>query len=376
MTLRLPLWVSSKRCHSGSISRGPLLLLLTLLLISCWLVLISLDPLPAEDSGRYQGRPLQDLWAVGLPEQAWFSDPACRHLVTRFTRDAVMEVVRLASFPRSGNTWTRYLLEAATGVFTSAGGPDTADLRAGDGGPLNHSQLVRQLRHRPEGYILTDYGFLGDPLRWTQGNTIVSKFHNLPQPWPAGDGTSSEAGTGTSRLAAFADGAPRRAILLIRDPFKAMISLRKFSAGHEMHSDSVTTHRESFRGEQWTQFARHYAQHWYYLNTQWVDATNATLVVPYELLTRQPLPELQRMLEFLDVEPHPGRLACVRRHLEGAVHNHRHDVVPDDTTYPLALRAAVWAAIHQLDWHLKDRGRPGLPLHLYSFADQFQDIGL
>ena len=24
----------------------------------------------------------------------------------------------LASFPRSGNTWTRYLLEGATGIFT------------------------------------------------------------------------------------------------------------------------------------------------------------------------------------------------------------------------------------------------------------------
>lgn len=29
-----------------------------------------------------------------------------------------LEFAYLASFPRSGNTWTRYLIEAATGIFT------------------------------------------------------------------------------------------------------------------------------------------------------------------------------------------------------------------------------------------------------------------
>ena len=54
-----------------------------------------------------------------LPSHAWFSaDPSCAHLLTRFARPGSLPDARLASFPRSGNTWTRYLLEAATGFVT------------------------------------------------------------------------------------------------------------------------------------------------------------------------------------------------------------------------------------------------------------------
>ena len=84
--------------------------------------------------------------------------------------------------------------------------------------------------------------------------------------------------------------------------------------------------------------------------------------------------ELEALLRFLAVEPDRRRLDCVRRHLEGKAHNRRHGVVPDDETYPVRLRAELWSHIHQLNWLLKDRGHPGLPLERYSFAEQFSDI--
>ncbi|KAK8388757.1 hypothetical protein O3P69_020636 [Scylla paramamosain] len=48
----------------------------------------------------------------------WPKDENCSWAEVRFS--AGLAGSWLLSFPRSGNTWTRYLLEAATGVFTSS----------------------------------------------------------------------------------------------------------------------------------------------------------------------------------------------------------------------------------------------------------------
>jgi len=347
----------------------------------------SSDVLPAATEGRYRGQQISDLWAKDLPEQTWFTDRQCGHYVTRFTRDDTLKVVRLASFPRSGNTWARYLLEAATGVFTSSGGPNYNMYHTLGEMRLSGEELRKKIYNR-NSVQLTHMGFLGEIGRWTQGNTLAMKTHSLPQPWEDEEAATEAA---DHDWAAFAPGEERKAVLLIRDPFKAFISLQLYSASQSVlntdgggHVDDVTGHDTAnstdvtalFRGETWFQFITYYAQHWYDLNSQWLTATNATLVVAYERMRADPMAELRDLLNFLAVEPDPGRLECVRRHLEGGVHNTRHAVVPDDSTYPLWLRAQVWSRVHQLNLDLKERGYLGLPLESYSFADEFLDIGL
>ena len=49
----------------------------------------------------------------------WKSDIQCSHLATRLSRKRI-PMCCLTSFPSSGNTWLRYLLEGATGIFTGS----------------------------------------------------------------------------------------------------------------------------------------------------------------------------------------------------------------------------------------------------------------
>ncbi|KAK3884009.1 hypothetical protein Pcinc_011678 [Petrolisthes cinctipes] len=42
----------------------------------------------------------------------------CREYLVRFSKG--LPEVQLMSFPGSGNSWTRYLLEASTGIFTGS----------------------------------------------------------------------------------------------------------------------------------------------------------------------------------------------------------------------------------------------------------------
>ena len=352
--------------------------LLALALLGCGLMAVvtlrprDVLPVPAflpggGGGGLLGGRPITRLWVAGRPEHAWFTGgPQCRPLVTRFACDRCVPVVYLASFPRSGNTWTRYLLEASTGLFTVSGGPSREAYRKGskDRFVLKNDGIWRVTRARTE---LVRLGYLGEHVPWPQGVGIVAKTHFLPEPW-----NTTEADSLPQILSPFPDNSTRRAVLLIRDPFKSFISLQKFGATKSVLNPGNMTYL--YRGEQWHNFVMGYSQIWYNMNARWLEATNETHVIAYERLTRDPIGELTSLLRFLDVEPDRRRMECLRSHLEGKAHNRRHGIVPDHETYPLQLRARLWSRIHQLNWLLKDRGYPPLPLQTYSFADEFSDI--
>jgi len=365
------------------------LCLLGILGLSCWMLLSALNQpvddqqeqqqlaaagsrqqlLPPSSGGRYRGQPLAELWAEGLPEQTWFTDQECRHLVTRFTKDDSLEVVRLVSFPRSGNTWTRYLLETATGVFTSSGGPNYVNWVKHHNWRLTNKQFWQYAKSQ-KAVELTQLGYLGEIGYFSQGNTIAMKSHNRPAPWSA-----SDAAAEPYNWAVFDEDKPRRVVLVIRDPFKALISLKAYEQTHSVLTAGNDL-SSLFTGQKWEDDARYYGQHWYQLNSEWIERTNDTHVLSYECLTRDTMPELRDLLKFMEVEPDEARLECVRRNLEGAVHNKKHGVVPTREIFPTWLRAQLWAEIHQLNMDLKGRGLRTLPLEKYSFADEFLDIGL
>ena len=50
----------------------------------------------------------------------WSYDSKCADVSTTFSTDKILPSVGLISFPNSGNTWTRYLIEGVTGVFTGS----------------------------------------------------------------------------------------------------------------------------------------------------------------------------------------------------------------------------------------------------------------
>ena len=50
----------------------------------------------------------------------WSNDEYCGNITTVFNIEKTQPLVALASFPNSGNTWIRYMVEGITGVFTGS----------------------------------------------------------------------------------------------------------------------------------------------------------------------------------------------------------------------------------------------------------------
>ena len=50
----------------------------------------------------------------------WINDPECCDLTVHFFRNGSHPLMALASFPGSGNTWIRGLIERLTGYFTGS----------------------------------------------------------------------------------------------------------------------------------------------------------------------------------------------------------------------------------------------------------------
>ncbi|XP_042216873.1 uncharacterized protein LOC121862623 [Homarus americanus] len=114
----------------------------------------------------------------------------CYNFVTRFGRG--LPRVNLVSFPRSGNTWTRYLLEAATGVFSGSVYSDRT---------------------------LYNNGFLGETDSVGSKRTIIQKTHatSVYLHFPVDQ---------ADRYKLIDPGLP--AVLILRNPAEAIISYWKF----------------------------------------------------------------------------------------------------------------------------------------------------
>ena len=55
---------------------------------------------------------------LGLTTSYWKEDPFCSSYRVGFGED--LPITGLVSFPGSGNTWIRYLIESVTGIFTGS----------------------------------------------------------------------------------------------------------------------------------------------------------------------------------------------------------------------------------------------------------------
>eukprot|EP00731_Ephydatia_muelleri_P015677 Em0009g101a len=182
-------------------------------------------------------------------------------------------LVALASFPGSGNTWVRGLLQKVTRVCTGATYCDIS---------------------------LRVQGFPGEGI--SSPSTLVVKTHNPYPHW-------------TKKGATPADNKNKEhwssAILLVRNPFDALVSewnRRQANLGF-VETKVKTSHTDSVGPEyfgtnkEWDKFVHDKAELWLamlkqYLVTNW---HHPVLVVSYELLRNDTSRELRRMLDFLQV---------------------------------------------------------------------------
>jgi len=212
----------------------------------------------------------------------WPKDESCQHFSVRFANNYTFRPRALVSYPGSGNSWLRYLLDGCTGVFTGSVFLDRS---------------------------LSAAGLLGEDRDPNDGSTIVQKTHH--------DTLSLDVRTRQSyaKLTELMFG--YRGILLIRSPYDAIRSHWNFwhTLDHKGHAGP-----KQFSLRRWKSFVKEGAERWAHLIESWLENSLDYLIVVYEKLQAEPRTELMRIMEYLDLPVDKARMACVLAHIEGPFH--------------------------------------------------------
>ena len=186
-------------------------------------------------------------WASGKENYFWKRDPECKEFRTRFVVRDSLQTRALVSYPGSGNTWIRYLVEAATGVFTGSIFHDKSILRAGHHGEARDAQdgsTILQKSHHRALYVsrYSQYG-----LTWRRRH--VRQFGG-------------------------------RGVLVIRNPYKAILSYWNFK---RTKSHTKTVAAESLHSEDFQEFVRVGAERWLEVIQDWLEFSTDCHVILYEV---------------------------------------------------------------------------------------------
>ncbi|KAK4326445.1 hypothetical protein Pmani_003047 [Petrolisthes manimaculis] len=219
--------------------------------------------LPNIENGKLPLERSSKMWAI------WEKDDhgsPCREYLVRFSKG--LPKVQLMSFPGSGNSWTRYLLEASTGIFT--------------GSVFNDSRIFKT-------------GMLGEEAKPDDGRTLVQKIHGI--------------------FLKYSNLPSVPAVLLIRNPAKAIISWFKLRVTHS-HVDQISY--QHFNTSIFHQLVPTYLEEWEMVAMDNLLEKKAPVhLVYYERLKEDPISTLRGILAFLGVPVDESRLNCTRTHLKG-----------------------------------------------------------
>ncbi|XP_077291690.1 WSCD family member AGAP003962 [Arctopsyche grandis] len=175
--------------------------------------------------------------------------------------------VALVSFPGSGNTWLRYLLQQATGIHT--------------------------------GSVYKDYGLLknGFPAEAvSNGSVLVVKTHE----W------------GTSARASFS-----RAVLLLRAPEQAIQAEFNRQSGGHVGFASPDRYRRT-KGKYWQKFVAEKLVAWRQTNLDWLmNFTGPIHIIYYDDLVANVEETLRKLLKFFNITVDEQMLLCALERREG-----------------------------------------------------------
>ncbi|XP_064099486.1 uncharacterized protein LOC135210552 [Macrobrachium nipponense] len=249
----------------------------------------------------------------------WQNDKDCRDYKVYFAKKGSLPVCALASYPGSGNTWTRRLLEYASGIFT--------------GSIYSDAQLFM-------------YGYYGEMENWAQGTTIAQKTHDC----------------GPKHIEAF----DRSVILLLRNPYRAILSFHNFLfAGHTGFAPIM-----NYRRKDWPHFVHLQTKSWLELAVNWTTMAHPDnlTVLHYETLKEDPVPSLTRALETRNLLWDPKRMECLRKAHSYRTFKRKEEFIPEELEiFSAKDRDKIDRAIRYVDYLLQKKGKQPLPLHLYEF---------
>ncbi|GAB0093944.1 WSCD [Sergentomyia squamirostris] len=214
------------------------------------------------------------------------------------------EVVALASFPGSGNTWLRYLLQQATGILT--------------------------------GSVYKDYGLMksGFPAENVKNaSVLVVKTH--------------ERG---SKVWGHYD----RAILLVRDPTRAILAEFNRQSGGHVGFASPDRYKRT-KGRYWEQFVWKQLSAWEQMNVGWAKNFTAPLkIVFYDDLVADVGFTLRDVLVFLNWPIDENLFSCAMARKEGIYQRKRRMMTFDPFTPEMKgkleeRRKEVYATLGRFD---------------------------
>nr|XP_039269002.1 WSC domain-containing protein 1-like isoform X1 [Styela clava] len=169
--------------------------------------------------------------------------------------------VGILSFPGSGNTWFRHLLEMATGIYT--------------GSVYDEAELF-------------SYGFYGEILEMTSNDILGVKDHVIHKR--------------NKKMY-------NKQILIIRNPYDAfMAEFNRKASGHVGHRNS-----SDFQTSEWTKFVMVKADQWKNMHLHILKTNKPTFILTYEDLIQSKKKSMELILSFLgsDIAKETKRLLCI-----------------------------------------------------------------
>lgn len=233
----------------------------------------------------------------------WKNDLNCSKFAVRFGK--AIPFVHLLSFPRSGNSWTRYLTECATGFFT---------------GSVYNSQKLYKL------------GYLGEYAKPSAGTTLLIKEHVFNKTF---------------------DAAQYPAILLIRNPKSAIESFASYRAGKG--NLAYKGSKSDFR--RLDNFFEKDIAFWERVATIALNGSQSLHVVVYENLKADPINEIRKIMKFLIIPEDPERLACLAKYTEGYVNRGQ----PEFNPFTAEQIVTMMETVRRVNALVEKRGFPSLP---------------
>jgi len=221
---------------------------------------------------------LLSLLGVDSYSYPWNEDEQCKSFGVQFAKQGTFQPRALVSFPGSGNSWLRYLIERSSGYFT--------------GSVYEDKKLFKS-------------GLLGELRSPTDGTTILQKAHH------DNDG-----------VVKFKPVFGYRGVLIIRNPYDALLSFWNFRYTKNKNKHTGIIRKSEFNYKKWANFVRKEIPGWTSLIMSWIENSQDYLIVLYEDVQKDPREELIRILGYLNQPVNTARLDCLMKpeHLEGPFH--------------------------------------------------------
>ncbi|CAG7722163.1 unnamed protein product [Allacma fusca] len=241
-------------------------------------------------------------------------DVDCQNFTISLFQENTFNPVGLVSYPGSGNTWLRHLIEFSTGVFT--------------GSVYMDEDLLAK-------------GFLGEKEAWDSGSTVVQKLHLKYS--PAYKFPSS--------------------ILLIREPYPAIISFVHFKeSGHLGFAQVSTLHHKK-----WPDYVLGQTFNWMSLIISWVKSPSKLHIVHYEKLIADTKNELLKICKFLNVPCAYINSACFEKNMDGLFHRKTKIKPPPPAKLEESVLNKIIAGENYISNLLVRHGHDPLPVELYQY---------